>query len=96
MHFWVIESPICTACAGELSSSCTLENVARASSVALAHRALWGSASHRLNLLSGDYTQVGLGLARLQHPDPGQPRHFDHQRLDSADRPFRANLADRG
>jgi hypothetical protein len=36
------------------------ENVGRASSLALAHRALWESASHRLNLLHADYTRIGL------------------------------------
>jgi uncharacterized protein YkwD len=36
------------------------ENVGRAGSLALAHRALWESASHRLNLLHADYTRIGL------------------------------------
>ncbi|MDB4942899.1 MAG: Transporter [Labilithrix sp.] len=38
------------------------ENVAHASSVRLAHRALHASASHRLNLLRADYTHVGIGV----------------------------------
>ncbi|MBX3206010.1 MAG: CAP domain-containing protein [Labilithrix sp.] len=38
------------------------ENVARARSVRLAHRALHASPSHRRNLLSADYTHVGLGV----------------------------------
>jgi uncharacterized protein YkwD len=38
------------------------ENVARAASPALAHRALWGSPSHRTNLLSAEYTRMGVGV----------------------------------
>ncbi len=40
------------------------ENVAHARSVKLAHRALYASASHRLNLLRADYTHTGIGVAR--------------------------------
>ncbi|MBX3188033.1 MAG: CAP domain-containing protein [Labilithrix sp.] len=40
------------------------ENVARAASVRLAHRALYASPSHRINLLRNDYTHVGVGVAR--------------------------------
>ncbi len=40
------------------------ENVARASSVAAAHRALWASPSHRENLLSSRFTRLGVGVAR--------------------------------
>jgi uncharacterized protein YkwD len=40
------------------------ENVARASTVALAHRSLWGSPSHRANLLRADMRRVGVGVAR--------------------------------
>lgn len=36
------------------------ENVARAESLALAHRALYASPSHRMNLLNAQYTRVGL------------------------------------
>jgi hypothetical protein len=39
------------------------ENVARAASVALAHRALWDSPSHRGNVLSRTYRAGGLGIA---------------------------------
>jgi hypothetical protein len=39
------------------------ENVAHARSVVLAHRALYASPSHRLNLL-GPFTHVGVGVAR--------------------------------
>lgn len=40
------------------------ENVAHASTVALAHRALWRSPSHRMNLLRPDFDRVGLAVAR--------------------------------
>lgn len=40
------------------------ENVARARSLALAHRALYASPSHRMNLLRADYSHVGLGVVR--------------------------------
>lgn len=45
------------------------ENVAHAQSVALAHRALWASPSHRANLLGGDFDRVGLGVARDERGD---------------------------
>ena len=38
------------------------ENVARASSIARAHRALHASPSHRLNLLHPRYTHAGFGV----------------------------------
>lgn len=38
------------------------ENVARARSVTLAHRALHASPSHRMNLLRADYTHVGFAV----------------------------------
>jgi uncharacterized protein YkwD len=40
------------------------ENVARAASVALAHRALWHSPSHRANLLRRDFDRIGVGVIR--------------------------------
>jgi uncharacterized protein YkwD len=40
------------------------ENVAHAPSVAQAHRALWASPSHRLNMLRSDYERVGIGVVR--------------------------------
>jgi hypothetical protein len=46
------------------SATAVGENVARARSVALAHRALHASPSHRMNLLRADYTHIGLGVAR--------------------------------
>jgi hypothetical protein len=42
----------------------TGENVAHASSVDLAHRALWASPSHRMNLLGRAFDRVGVGVAR--------------------------------
>ncbi len=39
------------------------ENVAHAATVQLAHRALWGSPSHRANLLRGDFMRTGFGVA---------------------------------
>ena len=40
------------------------ENVAHASSLALAHRAVWASPSHRMNLLGRAFDRVGIGVAR--------------------------------
>jgi hypothetical protein len=39
------------------------ENVAHASTVLAAHRALYASPSHRLELLRAEYTHIGLGIA---------------------------------
>jgi uncharacterized protein YkwD len=46
-----------------MSATIIGENVARARSVALAHRALYASPSHRMNLLRAEHTHVGIGLA---------------------------------
>lgn len=40
------------------------ENVARAPSAALAHRALWWSPSHRTNMLHARYSRVGIAAQR--------------------------------
>ena len=40
------------------------ENVAHAATLALAHRALWASPSHRDNILGARYSHVGIGVAR--------------------------------
>jgi uncharacterized protein YkwD len=40
------------------------ENVAHASSLVLAHRAVWASASHRMNVLGRAFDRVGIGVAR--------------------------------
>jgi uncharacterized protein YkwD len=40
------------------------ENVATASSLENAHRALWASPSHRGNLLLGEFTRVGVAVVR--------------------------------
>jgi hypothetical protein len=39
------------------------ENVAHAGSIVLAHRALWGSPSHRDNMLEPRYDRVGVGVS---------------------------------
>ncbi|HSO39056.1 MAG TPA: CAP domain-containing protein, partial [Labilithrix sp.] len=49
---------------GTLDARAVGENVAHAPTVALAHRALHASPSHRINLLRADYTHVGVGVAR--------------------------------
>lgn len=46
--------------------SMTGENVARADSLVRAHRALWGSPSHRGNMLHSRFTDAGIGVARGQ------------------------------
>jgi uncharacterized protein YkwD len=40
------------------------ENVAHAPTAPLAHRALWRSVSHRMNLLRPDFDRMGLAVAR--------------------------------
>jgi uncharacterized protein YkwD len=45
--------------------SITGENVARAESLVRAHRALWGSPSHRGNMLLNRFTDVGIGVAEV-------------------------------
>jgi hypothetical protein len=51
-----------TAAAG-LMLRTVAENVAHADSLALAHRALWRSPSHRANLLNTQVDSVGIGVA---------------------------------
>jgi uncharacterized protein YkwD len=48
---------------GTLDARAVGENVAHAPTLALAHRALHASPSHRINLLRADYTHVGIGVA---------------------------------
>ncbi len=45
------------------------ENVAHAATVALAHRAMWASPSHRANMLRGDFDRMGVGVARDETGD---------------------------
>jgi uncharacterized protein YkwD len=47
----------------------TGENVAHATTVALAHRALWASPSHRANLLRREFESVGVAVARDDRGD---------------------------
>jgi uncharacterized protein YkwD len=49
---------------GTLDARAVGENVAHAPTVALAHRALHASPSHRLNLLRGDYTHLGVAVVQ--------------------------------
>jgi len=44
-------------------SSLVGENVAHAANVVLAHRALWGSPSHRDNMLESRFDRVGVGVS---------------------------------
>jgi cysteine-rich secretory family protein len=55
--------------AAGVDASCAGENVAHAPTVALAHRSLWASPSHRLNLLRKEFDRVGVGVARDPHGD---------------------------
>ena len=50
--------------AAGLSANEIGENVAEASSIEACHRAVWRSASHRENLLSRRFREVGIGVAR--------------------------------
>jgi uncharacterized protein YkwD len=45
------------------------ENVARASTAALAHRSLWASPSHRANMLRRDFSSVGVAAVRDDRGD---------------------------
>ena len=49
---------------GTLDAHAVGENVAHAPTLALAHRALHASPSHRMNLLRADYTYMGVGVSR--------------------------------
>jgi uncharacterized protein YkwD len=51
---------------GTLDAHAVGENVAHAPTLALAHRALHASPSHRINLLRVDYTHMGIGVARAE------------------------------
>jgi uncharacterized protein YkwD len=50
-----------------LAARASGENVARAQTIQLAHRALYASPSHRANLVRADYTH--LGVAAVEDPD---------------------------
>jgi uncharacterized protein YkwD len=45
------------------------ENVAHAASVALAHRSVWASPSHRANVLRNEMRRVGIGVVRDDRGD---------------------------
>jgi uncharacterized protein YkwD len=57
-------SPVARLEAAGLQARETGENIADAPTVALAHRALWASPSHRANMLRPEYDRVGLAVAR--------------------------------
>jgi uncharacterized protein YkwD len=50
--------------AAGITARITGENVASASTLEGAHRALWASPSHRGNLLFADFTRVGIAVVR--------------------------------
>jgi uncharacterized protein YkwD len=56
--------PTTRAEASGLSFRALGENVAHAGTVALAHRALWASPSHRANMLRRDFDRVGVAVVR--------------------------------
>jgi len=45
------------------------ENVAHAATLALAHRAIWASPSHRANVLRSDFDRLGVAVARDERGD---------------------------
>jgi hypothetical protein len=61
--------PVERARAAGLATRILGENVAHAASVALAHRALWASPSHRANMLRRDFDRVGVAVVRDDHGD---------------------------
>jgi hypothetical protein len=50
--------------AAGIEAGCVGENVAHASTLALAHRSLWLSPSHRANLLRREFHRVGVAVVR--------------------------------
>lgn len=56
--------PVARVTAAGLSANEIGENVAQASSIEGCHRALWRSPSHRENLLSRRFREVGVGVVR--------------------------------
>jgi uncharacterized protein YkwD len=50
--------------AAGLGGRLTGENVARAPTLTEAHRALWDSPSHRMNMLRSEFQRVGIGVTR--------------------------------
>jgi uncharacterized protein YkwD len=55
--------------AAGLSWQALAENVAHASTAALAHRSLWASPSHRANMLRRDFSSVGVAAVRDDRGD---------------------------
>jgi hypothetical protein len=52
-----------------LSADDVGENVAHAATLALAHRAIWASPSHRANLLRNDFDRLGIAVVRDERGD---------------------------
>jgi uncharacterized protein YkwD len=50
--------------AAGIASRATGENVAAASSLERAHRALWASPSHRGNVLEKRFSKIGIGVIK--------------------------------
>lgn len=61
--------PLARALRAGLSVRRVGENVARARTLERAHRVLWGSPSHRRNLLDAGYDAVGIGVVRTDASD---------------------------
>jgi uncharacterized protein YkwD len=62
-------SPVDRLRAAGLDARDVGENVAHAPSIALAHRALWASPSHRANLLGAEFDRVGVAVSRDERGD---------------------------
>jgi len=61
--------PLARLRAAGLDAREAAENVAHAPTVALAHRAIWDSPSHRTNVLRRDVDRVGIAVARDERGD---------------------------
>jgi Cysteine-rich secretory protein family len=55
--------------AAGLSAGDVGENVAHAATVALAHRVMWASPSHRAEMLRHDFERMGIGVAKDERGD---------------------------
>jgi uncharacterized protein YkwD len=55
--------------AAGLDATATGENIAHAPTLSLAHRALWGSPSHRANLLRREFEHIGVAVCRDERGD---------------------------
>lgn len=62
-----------------LETRLTGENVAHAATVVQAHRALWASPSHRMNMVRSDYQRVGIGVVHGEGGDVWVTELFEGQ-----------------